>query len=572
VYILGINCYGHDASAALIKDGAVLALIEEERLSREKHTWKFPINAIRKCLEMEGIEIHQIEKFTYFYKPWVEFANDLLHFIKYLPKSLDLITVALNEGELKFFKRHWLQHTIGRTLQKEFNLSKRPSVAYVEHHLAHAASAFFVSEFEEAAILTFDGRGEKTTTLMAHGKGHKIKKLQETFMPHSLGYLYSAITHYLGFKPFFDEWKVMGMSAYGKDFFCAEFEKIINLKGQGQYELDMDYFRFHTSGNTKWVSDYFISKFGPPRKPHEPLELRHYDVAFALQRSVEKAGVYIAKHLYDLTGLEALCMTGGVALNVLMNNKIMAETPFKKFFVQPIASDAGTSMGSALYYYHQVLGKERKVQFDSAYLGPEFTDGEIESALITAGVKFRRSENIARDAAQAIFEGKITGWFQGRMEAGPRALGNRSIVVNPMDKNMKERLNARVKKRETFRPFAPSILEESVLDFFELPKEQLSPYMILAGQVKAGKGDLIPAVTHADNTARVHTVNKKTNPLYWQLIHEFEKCSGVPVLLNTSFNENEPIVCTPGDAIRCFQRTEFDVLAIGDFMVTKDHS
>lgn len=458
---------------------------------------------------------------------------------------------------------------VEKEIQTHFGLTHASKFNFIEHHLCHAASAFFVSPFKEAAILTMDGRGESTTTLMAVGQENIIRKIKEINVPHSLGHLYAAITDYLGFKPFFDEWKVMGMSAYGKETYTKDFEDLLKLTVNGEFRLNLKYFCFHTHGRSQWLSDLFLQKFGPKRNPEEPLQERHFDIAYALQRLIEKTGVELAQYLQVITGLENLCMTGGVVLNCLMNKKIIEQTKFKNFFFQPIANDAGTSLGSALYFYHQVLGKERNHSFASVYLGNEFDNGIIEEALKKRNVKYQLSPHIAKETARFIADGKIVGWFQGRMEAGPRALGNRSITVSPLDPKMKDRLNERVKKREFFRPFAPSVLEEKVHEYFVMPKNQLSPFMIVLGDVREDKRKIIPAVTHADGTARVHTVNRKVNPRFWELIAEFEKITGVPVLLNTSFNENEPIVCTPDHALDCFLRTEFDVLAIGDYLVVK---
>ncbi|MCR4336947.1 MAG: carbamoyl transferase, partial [Candidatus Omnitrophica bacterium] len=377
---------------------------------------------------------------------------------------------------------------------------------------------------------------------------------------------------YLGFRPFFDEWKVMGMSAYGRPTYVKDFEDVVHLTPDGGYRLNLSYFQFHTHGQSQWLSPKFLKKFGPPRQHNGPYDQHHFDMAFALQRIVERTGVAMAAHLQAITGSKNLCMSGGVVLNCLMNKRIVEETHFKNFFFQPIANDAGTSFGSALYYYHHVLGKPRENIFESAYLGNEFTNEEIEKVLKAKGLQYRRVANIAAETASRIAKGKIVGWFQGRMEAGPRALGNRSITVDPRDAMMKDRLNARVKKREFYRPFAPSVLEERVADYFIMPKGQPSPYMILIGDVREDKKHVIPAVTHADGTARVHTVSRQINPRYWDLIAEFEKLTGVAVLINTSFNENEPIVCTPEHAADCFLRTEFDVLSIGDFLVEKNSS
>lgn len=569
MYVLGISSFAHESSCTLIKDGEVRFIAEEERFNREKHTWKFPRNAIRECLKFEGITFNDIFKVTFFWVPQKEIRGNLGHVLRYFPASMNLLLTRSGGGELGTFNRLLAMSDIGIEITKHFGLRKKPDIQFVEHHLGHAASAFFVSPFKEAAILTLDGRGESTSTLLARGYTNSIEKIKEISVPHSLGHLYAAITEYLGFKPFFDEWKVMGMSAYGNDSFVKGFQDVIELMENGGFRLNLNYFKFHTHGQRQWLSDRFYKKFGPKRHPEAPYEQRHFNVAFALQRIVEGAGVHLAKHLYEVTRLSNLCMTGGVVLNCLMNKEIINQTPFENFFIQPIANDAGTSLGSALYYYHQTLARKRSFVFDSVYFGPEYTNEQIEKVLTQKGVSFKKSNDIAKETARHIADGKIVGWFQGKMEAGPRALGNRSIVVDPRDQTMKERLNERVKKREFFRPFAPSVLEEKVYEYFDMPKKQLSPFMILVGQVREEKRSVIPAVTHADGTARVHTVSRRVNPKYWALIHEFEKLTGVPVVLNTSFNENEPIVCTPEDAVNCFQRTEFDILAIGDYLAVK---
>lgn len=569
MYILGLSSYSHESSAALIKDGKICSVFEEERLNREKHTCKFPRLAITQCLKQEGITFQDIDQVTFFWKPWRELTHNIQHVVRYFPQSLRLLGAPSNDDEYTFFKRFGAKRNVGREIQKAFALARPPQITYVEHHLAHAASAFFVSPFEKSAILTVDGRGESTTTMMAVGRRNRIEKLKEIKVPHSLGHLYAAVTDHLGFRPFFDEWKVMGMAAYGGPTWVKAFEDLVELSDDGGFRLNLRYFRFQTRGRQQWLSPAFSKRFGPPRRDQDAYDQRHFDLALGLQRVVEKAGVHLARALQRRTGLENLCMTGGVVLNCLMNRRIVEETDFKRFFFQPIANDAGTSLGSALYYYHQVLGKERGSGFPSIYLGGEFSDEQIEGVLKNKQVRYRRCGDIAAETARCIAAGQIVGWFQGRMEAGPRALGNRSITVDPRDPNMKERLNARIKRREFFRPFAPSVLEEKAGEYFEIPKTQDSPFMILTGHVRKDKTGVIPAVTHADGTARVHTVNRLVNPLYWRLISEFEKLTGVPVLLNTSFNENEPIVCSVEDAVNCFLRTEFDVLAIGSFLVSK---
>jgi carbamoyltransferase len=567
MYILGILGYAHESSAALIHDGTIVAMAEEERFNREKHTTKYPEHAIDYCLRTAGISVQELDDVVFICKPLRQIPENLWHVLRYFPDTLHLLTASSGTGDT-FFEvlRDILK--IGRALQNQYGLRKPVRVRFLEHHLCHAASAFHVSQFPESAILTADGRGESTTTLLARGKGVKIQKLKEIKVPHSLGHFYAAITDYLGFRPFFDEWKVMGMSAYGNNTYLAEFERILQLTDNGAYRLNLAYIAYHTHGTSKWLSDKFIQTFGPKSKDGS-FSQHSADIAFALQRVIERAGVHLANHLYEIAGSENLCMTGGVVLNCLMNACIVEETPFKNFFIQPVANDAGATLGAALFYYHHVLGQERHFVFDHVYWGPSYSNQEIEAVLRTRQLKYHLSDNIARETAVEIAQGKIVGWFQGRMESGPRALGNRSITVDPTLPDMKDRLNARVKRREAFRPFAPSVLEEKVQEYFIMPKAQLSPYMILTGKVRPEKRGIIPAVTHADNTARVHTVNKSINPRYWQLIHEFEQIKGVPVLLNTSFNENEPIVCTPQDAVNCFLRTDFDVLAIGDFFVSK---
>jgi carbamoyltransferase len=569
VYILGISSYSHEASCALLKDGAIVALGEEERFNREKHTSAFPRNAIRSCLDAAGIRLQDVDKITFFWNPLREIRGNVAHMVRYFPMSLGVLTAKSGGGESGPLKRVYEMYRVGHALQREFNLPSVPEVQFVEHHLAHAASAFHVSPFEEAAILTVDGRGESTSTLLSRGRGTRIEKLREIVTPHSLGHLYASITDYLGFKPFFDEWKVMGMSAYGSTTFVKDFQEVVRLNDGGGYSLNLEYFSFHLKGSSQWLSPKFYEKFGPPFAKGENFSQRAADIALALQKTVEAAGVHLARHLHSITKSKHLCLTGGVALNCLMNKRILEETAFEDFFIQPIANDAGTSLGSALYYYHHVLGKPRSFVFEHVYWSSSFSNEEIEKVLLEKKVNFKRSENICRDTAAKIREGKIVGWFQGRMECGPRALGNRSIVVDPTRPEMKDRLNARVKRREGFRPFAPSVLEEKAGEYFILPKSQRSPYMILVGDVHQHQRGNLPAVTHADNTARVHTVSRRLNGRYYDLINEFGKLSGVPVLLNTSFNENEPIVRTPEEAVNCFLRTEFDVLSIGDFLVQK---
>jgi carbamoyltransferase len=565
-YLLGLNCYSHDASAALIRDGEVVALVEEERLNREKHTWRFPERAIRQCLIQEGISGSDVPAVTFFFNPLLEILGNFGHFARYFPRSLRLLAAPSGADDLDFLSKLRLQIGVRSRLAAALGLAKPPPLHFVEHHLCHAASAFFLSDFDNAAILTMDGRGESASTLIAVGEGTRISKLREIKVPHSLGYLYAAVTDHLGFRPFRDEWKVMGLAAYGTDRLQAAFDEVIELTADGGFRLNLKFFDFHTHGRKQWVSHSFQSNFGPKRLPSEELKQEHYDLAFAAQRATEKIAVHLACRAHELTGKRSLCVAGGVALNVLTNSQIVRRTPFENFFFQPLANDAGTSLGSALYHYHSNLGMPRGPRLKSVYLGPSFSDTEMEGALLRSGLKFRRSQNVCEQTAHLIHEGKVVAWFQGRMEAGPRALGNRSILADPSRPDLKERLNRMIKKREAFRPFAPSVLAEIAHEFFDVPRSLDSPYMMLSGKIRDGLKDSVPAVVHVDQSSRVHTVRRETNPRFWELIREFERLSSLPLLLNTSFNEDEPIVCSPEDAISCYLRTGLDALVLGDFI------
>lgn len=506
---------------------------------------------------------------AFFWKPWREITGNASHFFKNLPASLCLLKGGSENGQPGFFERVSSMNSISTELRRKFQTKKEIPVYFIEHHLAHAASAFWASPFKESAILTIDGRGESTTTLLSTGNGSQIEKIREVFVPHSLGHLYASVTAHLGFEPFFDEWKVMGMAAYGRDTYLNSFKKLVHFDSDGIFSLDLTYFSFQTHGQKRWLSEKFSSEFGPPRMPFEEIKQSHYDLAFALQRIIEVAGLSLAKFLRKYSKSDNLSMAGGVALNCLMNAKIVKESGFKNFFFQPIANDAGASIGAALYHYYQTLKNEFQPKKYSIYLGPSFSDQWIEVELTRAQLHFKRTTEIEAETAALIAKGKIVAWFQGKMESGPRALGNRSITVDPTRVEMREKLNQRIKKREEFRPFAPAVLAESASDYFELPGNLLSPHMMLIANVREEKKNILPAVTHADGTARVQTVTQEDNPRFWKLIKEFEKITGVPVLLNTSFNEREPIVCTPEEAIACFKRNEIEVLAIGNFIVEK---
>jgi carbamoyltransferase len=567
-YILGLSTCAHDTSAALLRDGAIVATSEEERFDRIKHSTAFPEAAIKFCLARAGIQLSDVHDIALFWRPGREVTGNLLHVIRYFPGSLHLLR-SQSYREMGVLERLLAMWGTGRDLRRRFDLPRTPRVQFIEHHLSHAASAFYPSPFEESAILTLDGRGESTCTMLARARGGRIEKLREIPVPHSLGHFYGAITGHLGFKPFFDEWKVMGMSAYGRPTRVEEMRELIRLDSRDLFELDLSYFRFHTRGQSAWLSEKFYRQFGPPRRAGSEPTQEDYDLAYAAQKVVEEAGLHLARTLREWTGEKRLCVAGGVALNCLMNRRLVGESGFEEFFFQPIAGDGGASLGAALYTYHHVRGGQDRHRLRDVYFGPEFSGAELEAALKAKGVPYRRSENVVAETAAHLAAGKIVGWFQGRMEAGPRALGNRSILVDPTRPDMKDRLNARVKRREGFRPFAPAVPLEHCAEIFDLPRNVPSPHMMLIGDVRLPYQPRLPAITHADGTARVQSVAREDNPRFHALLTEFGRVKGVPVILNTSFNENEPIVCGPAEAIDCFLRTGLDILVLGDFIAER---
>ena len=567
---LGLSAFLHESSACLVVDGEPVALIEEERLNRERHTSAFPEMAVAAVLEIAGIDASEIDQISFFWQPWREIRENLGLVLAHFPTSMNLLRFPSGGSEWGFFSRIRRQAGIRGELRRRFPALRRDvPVAFIEHHLAHAASAFYPSPFEEAAILTIDGRGEGSTALWARGRGTTIDSLRAQRVPHSLGHLYAAVTDYLGLKPFFDEGTVMGLSSYGGSALELEFERLLFLRADGTFRLDLDYFDFHTHGAGRWVSRRFLERFGPRRRPDEVFGQRHMDIARALQRAVEKAALHSVRGLRQETGLANLCLAGGVTLNCVLNEAIRNSGLFANVFFQPIAHDAGAALGSALYHSHHVLGQARRLGSARVYLGGEFSRGEIEEALSRRGLRWRRSADAPRDAARLIAEGKIVGWFQGRMEAGPRALGNRSILADPRRPEIKGILNSRIKRREWFRPFAPAVTAEAADEYFILGPEG-SPHMMLAAKVREGKRSLIPGATHTDGTARVQTVSREENPRFWSLLTELGRVTGIPVAINTSFNENEPIVATPGHALDCFERAGMDALVIGDALVSRE--
>lgn len=575
--ILGINAYHGNASAALVADGKLVAAVEEERFNRVKYAAGFPAQAIRYCLAEGGVTIEQINHIAIPRNPWARLGTKLLYALRMPSFAFERARVMVRFAGI--------QEELAKALDTDPQRI-RACFHRVEHHQAHLASTFFVSPFEQAAVLSADGLGDFASTMWASGAGNQMQVHGAIAFPHSLGLYYTAITQYLGFLKYGDEYKVMGLAAYGEPAYRDEFRGIVEGRGLG-FRLGLDYFIHHRNGaEMSWresdqtpvlgrmFSPQLEQRLGATRAPEQPLEQRHRDTAATLQATLEEVLFEMLNALYAGTRQKAICLAGGVAFNCVANGKIFERTPFEQVYVQPAAGDAGLAVGAAYYVRHQVLGAPRGFVMDHAYWGPGFTPPQIRAALEGSRVSslgFRVSEledeALAGAIAQHIANGKIAGWFQGRTEWGPRALGNRSILADPRRAEMKDILNQRIKHREPFRPFAPSILEEATGDFFE--RAHPSPFMTLAYPVRPEKRGLIPAPTHVDGTGRLQTVSRQANPLYWSLIKEFEKLTGVPVVLNTSFNDNEPIVCRPEEALDCFLRTKMDVLALGNFLIEK---
>jgi carbamoyltransferase len=575
--ILGINAYHGNSSAALVVDGRLTAAVEEERFNRVKYAAGFPTQAIRYCLAEGGVTLDQVDHIAIPRDPWARLGTKLLY--------------ALRMPSFAFERARVMARFAGihEELAKAFDVDPqriRARFHRIEHHQAHLASTFFVSPFERAAVLSADGLGDFASTMWATGEGNRMRVHGAVAFPHSLGLYYSAITQYLGFLKYGDEYKVMGLAAYGEPAYRDEFRRIVRGRGIS-FRLGLDYFIHHRNGaEMTWgdagktpvlgrlFSPHLERRLGAARDPAQPLEQRHRDAAATLQAVLEEVLFEMLNALHARTHQKAICLAGGVAFNCVANGKIFERTPFEQVFVQPAAGDAGLAVGAAFHVHHQLLGAPRGFVMDHAYWGPGFTAQQtheaVQSSRLLSGeyrVSELATEQLTKATAQHIADGKIVGWFQGRTEWGPRALGNRSILADPRRAEMKEILNQRIKHRETFRPFAPSILEEATADFFT--RSHPSPFMTLAYPVRPEKRAQIPAPTHVDGTGRLQTVSRAANPLYWDLIKEFEKLTSVPVLLNTSFNDNEPIVCRPEETIDCFLRTKMDVLVLGNFLVEK---
>jgi carbamoyltransferase len=578
MYILGINAYHGNSSAAIIADGRLIAAVEEERFNRVKYAAGFPSAAIRYCLDSAGISLDEVNHIAIPRNPWTRLGTKLFYALKMPSFAAERVKVM---GRFA---------GIPEALAQAFDLAPekiRARYHRIEHHQAHLASAFFVSPFDQAALLSADGLGDFASTMWGTGQGNRMHIDGAIAFPHSLGMYYTAVSQYLGFRKFGDEYKVMGLAAYGEPAFLDEFRHIVRTNGGVGFRLGLQYFKHHRTGpEMTWreadktpelgamFSDYMAARLGPARDPAAPVEKMHRDGAATLQARLEEVLFEMLRALYARTKQKAVCLAGGVAFNCVANGKIFDKTPFEQIFVQPAAGDAGLAIGAAYFVHHQVLGQPRSFVMENAYWGPGYSQEQMRAAVQASRLQSEGNEilelhekEIAKEAAKEIAEGKILGWFQGRAEWGPRALGNRSIVADPRRPDMKDTLNARIKHREMFRPFAPSVLAESTGEYFE--KSYPCPFMTQAYSVRPEKRELIPAPTHVDGTGRLQTVSQEANPRYWGLIREFANLTGVPVVLNTSFNDNEPIVCRPEEAIECFLRTKMDVLVLGNILVRK---
>ena len=595
MYILGISAYYHDSSACLVLDGEIIAAAQEERFTRKKHDSAFPNQAICYCLKEAGIAPHQVNYITFYDKPFLKFERLLETYLAFAPKGLRSFIASMPLWlKDKLFQKRGIVSALKALWGDDVNWEER--LFFSEHHLSHAASAFFPSPFESSAVLTMDGVGEWTTTSLAIGYGNRLEVIKEIHFPHSLGLLYSAMTYYIGFKVNSGEYKVMGLAPYGKPIYAELIKKhLIDIKEDGSFALDMSYFSYCT--DLTMTSKKFDELFGgPPRQPESELTQREMDLAASVQAVTEEVVIKLAKDIAKSTGQRNLCLAGGVALNCVANGRLLREKVFENIWIQPAAGDAGGAVGAALGSYYFMQNQPRVVNENAldgmkgSYLGPEFSQEQIEKELTNCGAVYtsHTPEEVVIKVAQALADGKAIGWMNGRMEFGPRSLGNRSILADPRSPTMQKLLNLKVKYRESFRPFAPSVLREDVSEWFDLCSD--SPYMLLVADVAKSKRrtmtpeeeilfgieklnilrSSIPSVTHVDYSARVQTVHEQTNSRYYQLIRMFKELTGCPVLVNTSFNvRGEPIVCSPTDAFRCFMGTELEVLVVGNTYLDK---
>lgn len=568
--ILGLNAFHGDSSAAVLVDGQLAAAVEEERFNRIKHWAGLPVAAAKRCLAMAGVE--KLDHIALSRDPRAHFGHKLLRVASSPSLWRQAANRVVNSARITRIQSELVENGIAA--------AAGATMHFVEHHRAHLASAFFASPFEEAAVISIDGFGDFSSVMWGVGRGNQIEVRGAVRFPHSLGLFYTALTQWLGFPKYGDEYKMMGLGAYGEPRFAGKLRNVVRVEGD-QVRLNLDYFRHHTDGvSMTWdagepvlgpvYNGRFEQDFGKPRVPRSEITQEHMDMAASAQAVLEECYFQILNYVQRQTGLKSVCLAGGVALNCVANGMIFERSPFRDVYVQAAAHDAGTSLGAALYVWHQELRQPRAFEMRHVYYGPEYSESEIQAALDAAGVSYQKlpEDDLLNRTAKYIADGKVVGWYQGRMEFGPRALGNRSILADPRRADMKDILNRRIKYREPFRPFCPSIAAENTAEYFEI--DYTSPFMVMAYKIKPSKRVVIPAVTHGDGTGRLQTVEKDVSPLYWKLIKAFERETGVPVLLNTSFNENEPIVDTPQQALDCFLRTRMDVLVAGPFVLMKE--
>ncbi len=562
--VLGIGGYSHDSSAALVCDGRLVAAAEEERFTRRKHQEGWPREAIAFCLDRAGLGPEDVDHIGFYWRPWsVDAMKDVGRRLRHLPAyPVNSTGFLLDEAH----KTAWYLYHLRREKARG---GGRARIHFPQHHDTHAASAFFCSPFDEAAVLTIDSRGEWATTVMYHGAGNRLRPLRRIDLPHSVGVVYLCTTNALGFRTG-DEYKVMGLAAYGQARYLDRFRQIVRLVPDGTYQVDPSYFTVdHSPGRfAGYVTERFTALFGPPRAPGSEITQHHMDVAASLQAVLEEAVFHMLNHLHRRTGSRNLCLAGGVVQNSVMCGKVHSKTPFDRVFIQPASGDNGCSLGSAYWVYNQALGQPRGEPFTTCALGPEFGEAQVRSVLDAAKLPYRKPDDLVGETARLIARGQIVGWFQGRMEWGARALGNRSILADVTDPEMTNVVNRHVKHREDFRPFAPACLAEQAGEYFD--SDGPSPFMLKVFPARAKAKSQMPAIVHVDGTARLQTVTREENPLYYDLIAEVGRLKGVPCVLNTSFNvKGEPIVCTPTDALKCWASTGLDSLVIGPYVLEK---
>lgn len=559
--VLGINCFAHDTAAALVADGRLVCFVEEERLNRDKHTWAFPDLSIKWCLDQAGLEMKEIDAVTFAYRPGLDYARAVaFDVLRRLPASAlrlgkQTYVDAMLAGKVARFRKRW---------------GYRGPIKMVDHHLAHAAASFFSSGLDQSVAMSIDRGGDYLSSAIYLCEGTALKEIARVRNPHSIGELYSAITWWLGFEPNWDEGKVMALASFGRPSYADDFRRMISFGPNGRFKIDLSWAGWHLEGNP--VSDKFLRRFGPRRPASEPIDATHEDVAFAVQAATEETALHMAHAALRAAGSAGVgfsaCLAGGVCLNSVMNTRVLLEGGFESIFMQPAIGDAGNAFGAALWEWHRRTGKPREWRMEHAMWGPSYSDDQIRAALDGAKVSYRKVEDPSTEAADLIARGKITGWFQGAAEAGPRALGNRSILADPRPAHMKDTINREVKHREPFRPFAPSVLAEEGQEWFD--DFHASPFMLLVLPVKEEKRHLVPAITHVDGTGRLQTVSEATNQAFYQLIKAFRQRTGTPMVLNTSFNDKaEPIVCSPRDALKTYFGTGLDALVIGPFVLEK---